>query len=178
MFVTKLMSIGLKHNNLVNDTNGDSVFMVSSLIKQWHSLSEGESDFIVNCSQFSAFLMQQVELISWSGFYWHRQEKLVVGAYQGPIACTKIDLNSGVCGAAYSSAKTQIVADVSQFEGHIACDSKAVSEIVIPILKDDTVIGVFDIDSYTLDRFDLQFANVMEQLLEIFVANTRIPEFE
>ncbi len=151
--------------------------MDSTLIKQWQSISQGESDFMVNCSQLCALLMQNITDLSWCGFYWDRDEMLVVGAYQGPLACTRIEYQDGVCGKAFATVKTQIVADVNQFKGHIACDSNSASEIVVPLLKDGKVIGVFDIDSYILNRFDSEFAVVLEEILTIFMDNTEIPNF-
>ncbi len=151
--------------------------MDHSLIKQWQSLTETETDFMVNCSQLCAFLKQQIDQISWCGFYWNKDQMLVVGAYQGPLACTRIAYESGVCGAAFSQQKTQIVDDVHQFDGHIACDTGAASEIVVPIYLKDKVIGVFDIDSYTLKRFDGEFAKNLQALLQVFVENTQFPEF-
>ncbi len=146
--------------------------MKNLLLSQWQALSEAENDFLVNSSQFCAFIMQQVDDISWAGFYWHRQQQLVVGAYQGPVACTRIDLEKGVCGTAFSSAKTQIVADVNQFSGHISCDSNSASELVVPVIHKGKTMGVFDIDSYTLNRFDEELVETIEELVKEFVVGT------
>jgi len=149
--------------------------MQPSIVESWRAIAENETDFIVNCSQLCALIIQQVDDLSWCGFYWHRDEMLVVGSYQGPLACTRIDVDRGVCGAAFSQAQTQVVADVSVIHDHIACDSGSASEIVVPIIKEGVIIGVFDIDSYTLNRFDAEFAMHLERLIESFVASTQFP---
>ena len=147
------------------------------LLRQWQALLEDERDFIVNTSQLCAFIMQNIDEISWVGFYWNRQQQLLVGAYQGSVACTRIGLEQGVCGAAFSSATTQVVADVNQFSGHIACDTNSASEVVVPILLKGKVIGVFDIDSYRLNRFDTELVTTVEALLASFVERTEFPQW-
>ena len=150
--------------------------MDQNLLKQWQAISENETDWMVNSSQFCALIKQQLEDVSWCVFYWNKDQMLVVGAYQGPLACARIACDAGVCGAAYTQKTTQIVDDVNQFIGHIACDGGTASEIVVPIIVGSQVIGVFDIDSYILKRFDQTFANNLEQMIKIFVENTQFPE--
>ena len=168
---------GAKHDFLANDAIELSINMDQNLLKQWQAISDNEPDFMVNCSQLCALLMQQIDEISWCGFYWNREKMLVVGAYQGPLACTRIAYEDGVCGAAFTQRQVQIIDDVSLFEGHIACDSGSASEIAIPIVQHGQVIGVFDIDSYILKRFDHQFSVYLEKLIQHFVENTIIPKF-
>ena len=107
-----------------------------------------------NLSNFTAALKQTFDKINWVGFYLFDGEKLYLGPFQGKVACTQIELGKGVCGSAASSLKTIIVPDVNKFPGHIACDSDSKSEIVIPLIKNDKLLGVLDIDSASLNEFD------------------------
>jgi L-methionine (R)-S-oxide reductase len=107
-----------------------------------------------NLSNFTAVLKQTFDKINWVGFYLLDGEKLYLGPFQGKVACTQIELGKGVCGSAASSLKTIIVPDVNKFPGHIVCDSDSKSEIVIPLIKNDKLLGVLDIDSASLNEFD------------------------
>jgi len=107
-----------------------------------------------NLSNFTAALKQTFDKINWVGFYLFDGEKLYLGPFQGKVACTQIELGKGVCGSAASSLKTIIVPDVNKFSGHIVCDSDSKSEIVIPLIKNDKLLGVLDIDSASLNAFD------------------------
>jgi GAF domain-containing protein len=107
-----------------------------------------------NLSNFTAALKQTFDKINWVGFYLFDGEKLYLGPFQGKVACTQIELGKGVCGFAASSLKTIIVPDVNKFSGHIVCDSDSKSEIVIPLIKNDKLLGVLDIDSASLNSFD------------------------
>ncbi|HFB65370.1 MAG TPA: GAF domain-containing protein [Aeromonadales bacterium] len=142
------------------------------LLAQWRSMTADESDLLVKSSQLSAFIMQTIEDISWAGFYWKRQGQLVVGAYQGPVACTRIALDKGVCGNCFTTGKVQIVDDVHSFAGHIACDINSASEVVYPLFYDDRCIGVFDIDSYKLARFDETIVKEIELICKDFMLTT------
>ena len=114
---------------------------------------QGEDDLIANLGNVAAALKEQFGWL-WVGFYLVKDEELVLGPFQGPVACTRIRKGKGVCGAAWAEAKTLIVDDVEEFPGHIACSSASRSEIVLPIIKDHIVIGVLDVDSEELANFD------------------------
>ena len=111
------------------------------------ALVEDETDWLANCANFSALLFSQMPDINWAGFYFLKNNELVLGPFQGKPACIRIPLGKGVCGTAAVTRKIQVVEDVHQFEGHIACDEASKSEIVLPILYDQRLIGVLDIDS-------------------------------
>ena len=142
------------------------------LSAQLESLLADERDFIANSAQFSAFLFSQLGDLNWAGFYLNRNEELVLGPFQGQIACVRIPFGRGVCGAAASSRQTQRVDDVHAFPGHIACDSASNSELVVPLVKDGTLIGVLDLDSPSLARFTPQDQAGIEQLAAIFLRLT------
>lgn len=133
------------------------------LLPQLHALVSTETDFIANLANVAAALKQTFGFF-WAGFYIVKGDELVLGPFQGPIACTRIRFGRGVCGTAWKEARTLIVPDVEQFPGHIACSSDSKSEIVVPILKQDEVIGVLDIDSDTLDSFDTVDARYLEEI--------------
>lgn len=135
------------------------------LIKQLEALIEDEPDVIANLSNSSALLNQFLDDVNWVGYYLMNEEELVLGPFQGLPACVRIKVGSGVCGTAVSEQTTQRVENVHAFPGHIACDANSQSEIVVPIMKDKQVIGVLDIDSPSLNRFD----DMDQQYLELFV---------
>ncbi|MGE7883271.1 GAF domain-containing protein [Bacillus sp. NPDC094077] len=136
-----------------------------TVIKQLDALLTGESNVVANLSNASALLNQFLDHVNWVGFYVTEGNQLVLGPFQGMPACVRIPFGRGVCGAAAETKTTQLVADVHQFPGHIACDSASNSEIVVPIIKEGTVIGVLDIDSPEKNRFD----EVDQRYLEKFV---------
>lgn len=123
------------------------------LRKQVESLTEGESDLTANLANVAAAIQQTFQFW-WTGFYLVRGEQLVLGPFQGPVACTRIPFGRGVCGTAWQRRETVVVPDVEAFPGHIACSSASRSEIVVPILRDGDVLGVLDIDSRELATFD------------------------
>ncbi|GGW88476.1 GAF domain-containing protein [Alteromonas halophila] len=125
-----------------------------TLIGQAQSLITGEHDLIANMANISALLFNQLEHVNWAGFYLFKEEQLVLGPFQGQPACIRIPMGQGVCGTAAAQRQTQVVADVHAFAGHIACDAASNSEIVIPLIKDNALIGVLDIDSPEFGRFD------------------------
>ena len=135
------------------------------VIKQLAALLEGEKNTIANLSNASALLNQFLDRTNWVGFYLMEVGELVLGPFQGLPACVRIPVGRGVCGTAASRQETQRIADVHAFPGHIACDAASQSEIVIPIVKDGTLLGVLDIDSPEKDRFD----EIDEKMLEAFV---------
>ncbi len=142
------------------------------LCAQLESLLADERDFVANAAQFSAFLFNQVDDLNWAGLYLNRNEELVLGPFQGQVACVRIPFGRGVCGAAAASRETQRVEDVHAFPGHIACDSASNSELVIPLLKDGKLIGVLDLDSPRLARFSEADQQGLEQLAAIFLQST------
>ncbi|MCW8108460.1 GAF domain-containing protein [Alteromonas ponticola] len=123
------------------------------LVNQAESLVSGEHDLIANMANISALLYTQLEEVNWAGFYLYKEEQLVLGPFQGNPACIRIPMGKGVCGTAAERRETQLVEDVHAFEGHIACDAASNSEIVIPLIVGDTLIGVLDIDSPRVARF-------------------------
>lgn len=125
-----------------------------TLNRQAQALLQGEDDLIAAMANFSALINDALDDLNWAGFYLVKDEQLVLGPFQGKVACTRIPIGKGVCGSAALEKKTFRVADVHQFDGHIACDAASNSEIVIPVMKDKQVIAILDIDSPKLNRFD------------------------
>ncbi|WP_339082676.1 GAF domain-containing protein [Pseudomonas sp. TMP9] len=142
------------------------------LVMQLQSLLADERDFIANTAQFSAFLFQQISDLNWAGFYLAKGDELVLGPFQGNVACVRIPFGRGVCGAAAATGKTQRVDDVHAFAGHIACDSASNSELVVPLFKDGRLFAVLDLDSPSLGRFSVADQAGIERLAEVFVELT------
>ena len=142
------------------------------LAAQVQALFADERDFIANAAQFSAFLYNQVDDLNWAGFYLNRNEELVLGPFQGQVACVRIPFSRGVCGAAAATRQTQRVEDVHAFPGHIACDSASNSELVIPLVKEGRLVGVLDLDSPKVGRFSEADQVGLERLAAIFLALT------
>ncbi len=137
------------------------------LLPQLESLVSGENDFIANTANLSAALKQALPYASWVGFYFVKEGDLVVGAFQGKVACTGIKVGSGVCGTAAAQKKTIVVPNVAEFPGHIYCDPDSKSEIVVPLLRMGMVVGVLDIDSSNYDSFDTVDAENLERVAGI-----------
>lgn len=137
-----------------------------SLIPQIKGLLEGETDLIANLANITAALKEQFGWL-WVGFYLVKTDELVLGPFQGPIACTRIKKGRGVCGTSWAEAKTIIVPDVEKFPGHIACSSLSRSEIVIPLFKNNNVAGVLDVDSEKPDQFDETDQQYLEQIVAL-----------
>ncbi|MFA7895600.1 GAF domain-containing protein [Pseudomonas putida] len=142
------------------------------LAAQVQALFADERDFIANAAQFSAFVYHQIEDLNWAGFYINRDEQLVLGPFQGQVACVRIPFGKGVCGTAAATRQTQRVEDVHAFVGHIACDSASNSELVIPLIKEGRLVGVLDLDSPTVGRFSEADQAGLEQLVAIFLELT------
>jgi GAF domain-containing protein len=123
------------------------------IIPQIKGLLEGETDLIANLANIAAALKEQFDFF-WVGFYLVKEDELVLGPFQGPVACTRIKKGRGVCGTSWEEGKTIIVPDVEKFPGHIACSSLSKSEIVLPLFSDSKIVGVLDVDSSTLNSFD------------------------
>lgn len=148
------------------------------LDKQLGGLLAGESDFIANAANLSALIYLMLPDLNWAGVYLMRGNDLLLGPFQGKPACVRIPVlpqPRGVCGAAAFHRQTQLVGDVHQFPGHIACDSASNSEIVVPLLSGEKVIGVLDIDSPSLSRFDRDDQAGIEQLVRTFLSLTDPP---
>lgn len=148
----------------------DKPALYATLAAQARALIEGETDVIANAANFSSLVYNSLEGLNWAGFYFFDGKELVVGPFQGKPACVRIGLGKGVCGTAAQTRQTQVVRDVHDFPGHIACDSASQSEIVVPLVAHDgTLIGVWDVDSPLLARFDEEDAKGMEALCRTFV---------
>lgn len=148
-------------------TTEDKEKVYLELLPQLESLVEGETDFIANLANISAALKQSLKYVSWVGFYLLKDNELVVGPFQGKVACTRIKIGSGVCGTAAADKKTIIVPNVHEFPGHIFCDPDSKSEIVIPLMKDQTVFGVMDLDSYDYNSFNSVDAIYLQQVATV-----------
>ena len=136
------------------------------LLAQVKAMVKNESDAVANMANVAA-LIQEAFHFWWTGFYRVIGKQLVLGPFQGPVACTRIGFGKGVCGTSWKERKTLVVEDVEQFPGHIACSSESRSEIVVPLIKNDEVIGVLDIDSERLATFDQTDKEWLEQIAEV-----------
>ena len=144
--------------------NGTKAEMYETIIPQIKALIEGEPDLIANLGNIAAALKEQFGWF-WVGFYLVKDDELVLGPFQGPVACTRIKKGRGVCGSSWGQAQTLIVPDVAKFPGHIACSSLSVSEIVVPMIRNNEVIGVLDVDSEKPDLFDEIDKKYLEQIV-------------
>lgn len=140
-----------------------------TLIRQLEALIEGETNAVANMANASALLHQFLHDINWVGFYVTADNELVLGPFQGLPACVRIPFGKGVCGTAAATQTTQLVPDVHQFPGHIACDAASNSEIVVPLIKNGEVIGVLDIDSPSKNRFDELDQTYLEKFAQLLV---------
>ena len=147
-------------------TSTDKTEQYQSLVPQIEALLYGERDLIANLANICAALKEQFKWF-WIGFYLVKEDELVLGPFQGPVACTRIALGKGVCGSAWEQAKTLIVPDVDAFPGHIACSSLSKSEIVVPVFTNDKVVAVLDVDSEVLDQFDETDAHYLEEIVKL-----------
>ena len=145
--------------------------LYASLVVQLLSLLKGEHDFIANAANFSALLFSSLPNVNWAGFYFLQGEELVLGPFQGNPACVRIPMGQGVCGMAAERCETIIVPNVHEFPGHIACDVASNSEIVVPLFDGERLLGVLDLDSPTIGRFDDQDAEGLNELVTVFVAH-------
>jgi len=140
-----------------------------NLAGQLRSLLSGERDFIANAANFSALLYRSVPDLNWAGLYLLKNGELVLGPFQGQPACVRIAMGKGVCGTAAAERQTILVDNVREFPGHIACDSASNSEIVVPLIEHDQLIGVLDLDSPSFGRFDDEDAKGLNELAQIFL---------
>lgn len=146
--------------------------MYRALLAELTALLEGERDLIANAANTSALLYERLHDVNWVGFYFRRHDELVLGPFQGKPACVRIAAGRGVCGSAVQRKQTIIVPDVHAFPGHIACDLASQSELVVPLLCDDLVLGVLDVDSPVRCRFQPVDGYWLEQVMHAFQAST------
>lgn len=144
-------------------SNGSKEDKYRELLPQVKALIEAETDTVANMANVAAVIKETFDFL-WVGFYCVKGKQLVLGPFQGPLACTRIEFGHGVCGYAWDKEGIIIVPDVEKFPGHIACSSRSKSEIVIPIFKEEKVVGVLDIDSDQLDSFDETDAEWLEKI--------------
>lgn len=152
----------------LNIIQGTKEEQYQSLLPQVKGLLEGEDDFVANLANVCAALKEQFNWL-WVGFYLVKDDVLIVGPFQGPVACTRIKKGKGVCGTGWAEEKTIIVDNVSTFPGHIACSSLSKSEIVIPVLRKDTVIAMFDADSTELNNFNTTDETYLKEIVQLLV---------
>jgi L-methionine (R)-S-oxide reductase len=145
--------------------------LYDQLAAQLSSLLAGERDVIANAANFSSLIFHSLPDLNWAGFYFEKDGELVLGPFQGQPACVRIRVGQGVCGAGAAKCETVIVPNVHEFPGHIACDSASNSEIVVPLMKNGRLIGVLDLDSPSLARFDQDDAQGLEALVRILLSS-------
>jgi GAF domain-containing protein len=143
--------------------------LYAHLAAQLRSLIEGERDFIANAANVASLLYHSLPDLNWAGFYLLKDDELVLGPFQGKPACVRIAIGKGVCGTAAKQRQTILVDNVHEFPGHIACDSESNSEIVVPLIKDRRLIGVLDLDSPLVGRFDEEDAKGLNELVSVFL---------
>jgi GAF domain-containing protein len=143
--------------------------LYDQLAAQLSSLLAGERDLIANAANFSSLVFHSLPDLNWAGFYFAKDGELVLGPFQGQPACVRIKIGQGVCGAGAAKCDTVIVPNVHEFPGHIACDTASNSEIVVPLMKDERMIGVLDLDSPSIGRFDAEDADGLERLVRILI---------
>ena len=148
----------------------------AELAQQLAGLLHGESDFTANAANTAALIFDALPDVNWAGFYFLKGGELVVGPFQGKPACVRIALGRGVCGTAAAERRTIVVRNVEEFPGHIACDAASASEVVVPLITAGRLVGVLDIDSPSLARFDETDARGLERLAEIFLQNVRVQD--
>ncbi len=146
--------------------SADKAALYLSLLPQIEGLLEGETDLVANLANVCAALKEQFKWF-WVGFYLVKEGELVLGPFQGPVACTRISKGRGVCGSAWQQEETLVVPDVDAFPGHIACSSLSKSEIVIPLFYQGEVVGVLDVDSEELNQFDETDAEYLRQITNL-----------
>lgn len=144
------------------------------LLQQVQAVLESEPNAIANAANLSALIFDTVPRLNWAGFYFLHDDTLILGPFQGKLACTRIPMGQGVCGSAAEQRKTLRVDDVHGFDGHIACDSASESEIVVPLVKGGQVLGVLDIDSPYQGRFNEDDQLMFEQLAHCWITNSEI----
>ena len=147
--------------------------LYDELAAQLRALLEGETDFIANAANFAALIYHAVPDLNWAGFYLLKGNELVLAPFQGKPACVRVKIGTGVCGAAAVRRETVIVKNVHEFPGHIACDAASNSEIVVPLIVGESLLGVLDLDSPLLNRFDREDRAGLERLVKIFLEGVK-----
>ncbi|HSU61374.1 MAG TPA: GAF domain-containing protein [Bryobacteraceae bacterium] len=163
------------------DAAGSKEAVYQQICEQLQELLGDESNFVANAANTAALLFQSLKDVNWVGFYIAEGKDLVLGPFQGNPACARIPFGQGVCGKAASERKTIIVPDVNRFAGHIACDKASQSEIVVPLLNWGKLLGVLDIDSASLNRFDEDDREGIESAVSVFLASLStqdLPDFD
>lgn len=155
-------------------TSANKRDLYDALAQQLAALLEGEPDAIANAANMSALIYQLLPDLNWAGFYFMRGPELVLGPFQGKVACVRIPVGRGVCGTAVERKTSVVVPDVHAFPGHIACDSASRSELVVPLIKDGRVLGVLDLDSPHPNRFDEEDREGCERLVEIYLTASEL----
>ena len=150
----------------------DKTEVYQFLTEQTSFLLSDERDNLANSANLSSLIFYTLPEINWAGFYWLKAGELVLGAFQGKPACVRIKLGRGVCGTAAETRQTLVIENVHEFPGHIACDSASNSEIVLPLIKNDVLLGVLDVDSPLLNRFDETDKKGLEQVVQTFLQST------
>ena len=153
----------------------DKPALYTLLLQQVRALLENERDFTANCANVGALLYCSLEQLNWAGVYQVKHGELVLGPFQGKPACVRIALGRGVCGTAAATRRTLVVPNVHEFDGHIACDSASNSEIVVPLLLAERLIGVLDLDSPVFERFDQADRHGLEAIAAALLAGSDIP---
>jgi len=162
-----------KESVLIDKTRSDEE-IYKALLPQVEALLNFEEPWFSNFSNVTAALKDAFDKISWVGFYLLKDGKLFLGPFQGKVACTTIELGKGVCGTSASKKETIFVEDVNKFPGHIACDSGSCSEIVIPLINNEEILGVLDLDSYNFSSFGETDKHYLEKLCKLVVTNSGI----
>jgi L-methionine (R)-S-oxide reductase len=168
-FVLNALMTSVSSNVLSAQTGGQGTKaeLYRIVAEQLQSLIRAESDWIANLANAAALIFQSVPDLNWAGFYLLKDDELVVGPFQGKVACVRIQIGKGVCGTAAEQRKKVIVPDVHEFPGHIACDSASRSEVVVPLIRQGELIGVLDLDSPSLGRFDYEDAVGLEVVAKL-----------
>ena len=153
----------------MTDSSGNAYDLV---VAQARALVEGESDSVAVAANLSALIFSSLDDVNWAGFYFYRNGELLVGPFQGLPACVHIPMGQGVCGTAAAERRSLVVDDVHAFDGHIACDPASASEVVVPLVHGDTLLGVIDVDSPKRSRFGDAERNLLEQIARVYVEAT------
>ena len=153
--------------------SGSKPEQYAQLVAQARALIQGEPDRVANAANLAALVYHALPDLNWAGFYFYDGTELVVGPFQGLPACVRIALDKGVCGAAARTRQTQRVADVEAFPGHIACDAASRSELVVPLVHNDELVGVLDLDSPRIDRFDEEDQQGLEAIAQAFLESLK-----
>ncbi|HZZ91997.1 MAG TPA: GAF domain-containing protein [Usitatibacter sp.] len=151
---------------------GSPADLHAQLLEQARALLAGERDLTANAANLASLIFHTLPGLNWAGFYWMKQGELVLGPFQGKPACVRIALGRGVCGTAARDRRTIVVADVNAFPGHIACDSASASELVVPVVAGERVLGVLDLDSPVKGRFHDDDARALEGVVRVFLEST------